>query len=311
MVLPLLILALVSCWHLRARSVKHVKTIRFHEGSVKKKSLKSIILGRKKTNAVKPAALCRLNPALLCVTDAVNGAVLLLDARGNIKKRVTRVRGIKIISPVSACTDDSGNLYVADSAQAGIMRFNRNLQFQDIFIASAEWRITGITFVKDSFYCVDTRSHRVICFNRRGELKFSFGKRGTGAGEFNFPTHITADNEYIYVTDAMNFRVQIFDHSGQFIRAFGSYGRGGGSFSKPKGIAVDKKKHIFVADAMFDNIQIFNTGGDFLYFFGGPGQQDNQFWLPSGLMVDSDGTIWVADTFNHRIQVFRLVEDNT
>lgn len=305
----LFVFLLISFWFVHARSIRHVKTIHFHDGSAKKKSVKTFIFGKKQAAAVKPAALCRVGPGLLCVTDAANGIVLFIDDNGNIKKRIARVKGIKIISPVGACTDDSGNLYIADSTQGGIIRFSSKLKFKDVFIAAMEWRITGIAFVNGFFYCVDAQGHRVLCFDRGGKHAFSFGKRGTGPGEFNFPTHITAGDEYIYVTDAMNFRVQVFDHQGKFIRPFGSHGRGGGNFSKPKGIAVDKNGHIFVADAMFDNVQIFNSKGEFLYFFGGPGQEKEQFWMPSGMMVDQDDTLWVADTFNHRIQVFKLVED--
>lgn len=307
--LPLLIIVLFSFTGLQARSIQHVRTIRFHEGSANKKSVKSFIFGSKKTETVNPCALCRVGADLLCVTDAVNGSIIFSDTNGNIRKRITHIKGIKIISPVSACLDEKGNLYVADSTQGGIIRFDRKQNFKDIFIASLQWRITGIVFVKGFFYCVDARNHQVLCFDRPGQLRFSFGKRGGGEGEFNFPTHIAADGEHLYVTDAMNFRVQIFDHKGQFVRAFGSQGRGGGNFSKPKGIAVNTKKLIFVVDTMFDNIQVFDLKGDFLSYFGGPGQQDSQFWMPSGIMVDGDGTLWVGDTFNRRIQVFRVMED--
>jgi len=307
--LPLLILLLCTFMGIEARSIQHVKTIPLQYRSAGKKSLKSLIFGRKKMRPVKPCALCRISSDLLCVTDSVNGAIIFIDSEGDIKKRITHIKGIKIISPVSACTDDRGNLYIADSTQGGIIRFDGNLNFHDIFIASQQWRITGIVFAKNFFYCVDTQNHQVLSFDRQGQLRFSFGKRGSREKEFNYPTHIAADGEYLYITDAMNFRVQIFDHQGQIVRAFGSHGRGGGHFSKPKGIAVSREKLIFAADAMFDNIQVFNLEGDFLSYFGGPGQQDGQFWMPSGLMIDRDGTIWVADTFNRRIQVFRLMEN--
>lgn len=308
--LPLLITVLFSFTVINAQSIQHVKTIRLQDSSTRNKSVKSLIFGRKQVKTVKPCAICRVRSDLLCITDAVNGTIIFCDTKGNIKKRITHIKGIKIISPVSACMDERGNLYIADSTQGGIIRFDSSLNFHDIFIASDQWRITGIVFMKGFFYCVDTRNHQVLCFDQPGQLRFSFGKRGGGEGEFNFPTHIAADGDNLYVTDAMNFRVQIFDHKGQFVRAIGSHGRGGGHFSKPKGIAVSRGRHIFVADAMFDNIQVFNFKGDFLSYFGGPGQQDGQFWMPSGLMIDRDGTIWVADTFNRRIQVFRLVEDS-
>ncbi|MCK4761279.1 MAG: 6-bladed beta-propeller [Candidatus Aminicenantes bacterium] len=302
-------LSLSSLVLLPAQSVKLVRTINFLDSAKQKKSLKTFIFGRKKRKAVKPCAICRVNAEFICVTDSVNGAVLLIDKQGKIKKRITRVKGINFLAPVSACIDDRGSLYVADSAQGGVIRFNSNFRFEEVFIASLDRRITAISFAQGHFYCVDTQNHQVLCFDRLGQLKFSFGKRGISEGEFNFPTHIATDKKHIYITDAMNFRVQVFDFNGRFIRVFGSHGRGGGNFAKPKGIAVDSKGHIFAADAMFDNVQIFDKNGEFLYFFGGPGQQENRFWMPSGIMVDHDDTIWVADTYNHRLQIFRLVEE--
>lgn len=285
-------------------------------GAQGKQSLKNLILGKTKKKDIKPSAICRINRHLLCITDAVNGSVIVLDNNGRIKKKISRAKGLKFISPVSACVDDAGNIYVSDSAQQVVVRFDSKYKFKGIFISSSpkekERRITGIVFSKraGAFYCVDTSNHRILCFDRQGKLKFSFGTRGAAQGQFNFPTHITADNAFIYVTDALNFRVQVFDGSGKFIRVFGSPGRGGGNFSKPKGIAVDRERRIFVADAMFDNVQIFNSEGRFLYYFGGPGQGQGEFWMPTGIMVDPDDTIWVADTYNNRIQVFKLAENS-
>jgi DNA-binding beta-propeller fold protein YncE len=311
---------------LPAQSVRFVRSIDLN-GKTGGKNIKTFLLGKKAKKGFNPFSICRLGENRLCVTDTVNGAVIIMDNRGKIKKMVTHVKGIKIISPVCACTDDQGNLYVSDSAREVVLKFDRKYKFKGVFISAARVpdrdeakpgtpgdsdnsiRITGMVFSRGTLYAVDTANHRVPGFNLQGELTLSFGRRGTAPGEFNFPTHITADDRYIYVTDAMNFRVQVFDHSGTFIRMFGSQGRGGGNFAKPKGIAVDREKHIFVADAMFDNVQIFDIQGRFLYYFGAPGHRESEFWMPSGIMVDHDNTIWVADTYNNRIQVFKLVEN--
>ncbi len=308
------------------RSVQFIRAIYFRRQS-RGKNLETFLFGKGKEKEVKPSSVCRLSKDRLCVTDAVNGAVIVIDNNGKIKKILTHVKGIKILSPVDACSDDQGNLYISDSGRQVVLKFNPKYKFQGIFISpllrreqdktragtpgdtGIAVRITGMVFCRGTLYGVDTPNHRVLGFNRQGELTFSLGKRGIGPGEFNFPTHITGDNQYIYITDAMNFRVQVFDHSGRFIRAIGTHGRGGGNFSKPKGIAVDQERHIFVADVMFDNIQIFNFQGQFLYYFGGPGHRDREFWMPNGIMVDDDNTIWVADTYNNRIQVFQLVEN--
>lgn len=295
-------------------SVKWVKTI-FLNGKPGRKSIKTVLLGRRKQQHIKPASICRVNAQRLCVTDSISGNVILMDNNGKIKKQITHVKGVKLISPISACVDDKGHLYVSDTARQVVLRFDTTskYKFKGIFISPAhsrfQGRITGIAFARGNFYCVDTPNHRVLCFDRQGTLQSSFGKRGTAGGEFNFPTHIAVDKEFIYITDALNFRCQVFNNDGEFIRSIGIHGRGGGNFAKPKGIAVDSRKRIFVADAMFDNVQIFNFKGQFLYYFGGPGQEQGHFWMPTGIMVDRDNTIWVADTYNNRLQVFKVVEN--
>lgn len=300
--------ALVPLW-LAPQSVEHVKNIQIRYKSNVKTSVKSFLFGKAEKGTVKPYALCRLGPDLLCVTDAMNGAVYIIDTGGIIKKKIHRVKGIELASPVGVCLDDRKNLYVSDSANGGIIRFDSRYKFERLFAAPPDSRISGIVFAGGSLYGVDTLNHRVLCFDGEGNRRFAFGERGTGNGQFNFPTHIGADEKYIYITDAMNFRVQVFDHKGGFVRVLGSWGRGGGNFSKPKGVAVDQKRRIFVADAMFDNVQIFSFEGTFLYFFGEPGRGDGEFWMPMGVMVNGDNTIWIADTYNNRLQVFKLLED--
>ncbi|MFC2163973.1 6-bladed beta-propeller [Acidobacteriota bacterium] len=292
---------------LNAQSVKLLRMIDFQKGA-KDKSISTLIFGKKQDKDLKPGSLCQIGLDKFAITDAVNGLVLIIDGRGKIQKKISHAGKLKLISPVGVCVDNKGSLYVSDSARGGVFRYDARHKYKGIFLIPPNSRITGILFAKGIFFCVDTRNHRILSFDGDGELTKSFGGRGSGQGEFNFPTHIAADNEYIYVTDALNFRIQIFDFRGEFIRAIGSPGRGGGNFSKPKGMAVDTKRRIFVADAEFDNIQIFNFEGEFLYHFGGPGHQDGEFWLPSGVMAHSDGTIWVVDTYNTRIQVFKVVE---
>jgi sugar lactone lactonase YvrE len=294
--------------YLRAKSVKFVKAIHFQKAA--KKSVTNFLLGKKRSKGgINPVSLCRIAPGRLCITDSVNGTVIILSDSGKTLKRITRVKGIKLLSPVAACVDDRGHLYVSDSALQAVLEFGPKYKFKKVFLGQSGVRITGIVFSRGRFFCLDTPNHRLLCFDSKGEFKFQVGQRGTAPAEFNYPTHITADNDYIYINDAMNFRVQVMDHDGRFVRAFGTFGRGGGNFSKPKGIAVDHKKRIFVTDAMFDNVQIFDMNGKFLYYFGGRGHGSGEFWMPSGIMSGPDNIIWVADTYNNRLQLFHLQED--
>ena len=293
---------------LSAQPVQLVKTIDLKKQG-EKKSIGSLLFGRKDQPEILPGSICLLDHQRLAVTDVVNGAVIILNRSGAVKKRITRFKGERLISPESCCSDDAGSLYISDSALRVVLKWDKKYKFKKIFIAYPGSRITGIVFAGGVFYCVDTLGHRILCFTRDGKLKFTFGKRGSEVGEFNFPTHITADNQYVYITDTMNFRVQVFDRAGEFLRAFGKVGRGGGNFSKPKGLAVDMQQRIYIADAMFDNIQIFSITGEFLYYFGSPGHREGEFWMPADVLVDKNNFIWVADTYNSRIQVFKLKKE--
>ncbi len=301
-------LIVIGSTGLISNTVKFQKDIRLNGGDTKN-TLTSVLFGKKKKMEFYPSSICRISHDRLCTTDGVNGAVIIIDNNGNFVKKITHVNGARIISPVSVCGDGEGNFYVSDSSGQTVLLFDSNYRFIKIFFSESQSRITGLVFIRQQLYCVDTQGHRMLCFNRDGKLKFAIGKRGRGDGQFNFPTHIAGDDRNIYVTDAMNFRIQVFDHDGRFIRSFGTQGHGGGNFSKPKGIAVDSKQRIYVTDAMFDNVQIFSLNGEFLYYFGSPGHMSGEFWMPSGIMIDSDETIWVADTYNKRLQLFRLQED--
>ncbi|MCP4217811.1 MAG: 6-bladed beta-propeller [bacterium] len=293
--------------HLKAGSVKLVDTIPFGT-SAKKKNVASFLLGKKKKKTINPFAICLLSGERLCITDVVNGAVLILRKDGKKLKTIRRVKGVNLVAPVHVCADAKGDIYVCDSGLRAVLQWDARLKFKKVFFTRAGTRITGMVFADGVFYAVDTPNHRILRIDATGKIISSFGTRGTQEGQFNYPTHITADDENLYITDAMNFRVQIFDHSGKFIKTFGSSGRGGGNFSKPKGIAVDGKKRIYVADAMFDNVQIFDFSGRFLYYFGGRGHEPGEFWMPTGILCTGN-KIWVTDTYNHRLQQFQLQEE--
>lgn len=168
---------------------------------------------------------------------------------------------------------------------------------------------TGIAYSETmgQVWIIETGAHRISIFDADGSYIKSIGQRGSGFGEFNFPTHIWIDKEGLaYVVDAMNFRIQIFSETGEYISSFGKQGDASGCLARPKGIATDSKGHIYVADALFNTIQVFNIAGDFLYYFGSQGVGKGQFMMPAGVFVDHKDYIYVSDSFNNRIQVFQL-----
>lgn len=217
----------------------------------------------------------------------------------------------RLVSPVGLAFDDANRLYVTDSAGA-LWSFDE--QGAGRFVVreaagAALGRPTGIVWAPDRrvLHVVDTTAHAVRTFDTDGRAGASFGRRGAGAGELNFPTYIARSPAgELFVTDTMNFRVAIFDADGKPVGSFGRHGDGSGDFAMPKGIAVDADGVVYVVDALFDNVQLFNRNGEFLLTLGSRGTGFGEFWLPSGAYLADQGRLYVCDTYNRRVQVFGI-----
>ena len=77
------------------RSVQFIRAVNFRQKS-QRQNLKSLLFGKAKRKEVKPTSICRINKDRVCVTDTVNGMVIIIDNNGIIKKKLTHVKGIKI-----------------------------------------------------------------------------------------------------------------------------------------------------------------------------------------------------------------------
>jgi DNA-binding beta-propeller fold protein YncE len=254
----------------------------------------------------KPFAVALDETDNLCIADTEANLVCYADFANKTWRRYDGVGKIKFASPV-AVARRNGIFYVADSQLARVFAFDAS--GRGIFEISAPLqRPVGLAVAGDMLYVVDSQAHAVFVFGPGGKLAFQFGSRGTGPGEFNFPTCAAADQSgHLLVTDTMNCRVQVFDLRGNFLSQFGSNGDTSGHFARPKGVAVDAAGNIYVVDAVFDNFQIFNAAGQLLLNVGESGDGIGEFGLPAGIAISMDGRIFVADAFNHRVQIFKYI----
>jgi DNA-binding beta-propeller fold protein YncE len=211
----------------------------------------------------------------LYVTDPGLGLVHIFDLNDEGYFDIRDAHGQDLVSPIGIAVDNNGEIFISDSMLRKILVFDKTGKYlREIGEPELFKRPTGIAVDEDRIYVVDTHGHQVLVFSKKdGAHLFSFGKRGTAKGEFNYPTNIfIGRDKMIYITDSMNFRVQIFDRNGNSLSAFGKLGDGSGDFSKPKGIAVDSEGHIYVVDAHFDNVQIFDKKGRLLLSNVSPGR---------------------------------------
>ena len=145
----------------------------------------------------------------------------------------------------------------------------------------------------------------VSVFSPDGERLQSFGSRGSGQGQFEYPWGITTDGDgNILVADCCNHRIQNFTTSGQFLSKVGGKGNGPLQFNNPMEIAFNTVNKVYVANEQNDCVQVLNSDLTFFSKFGKKGSGKGQFEYPRGIACDSTGNVYVADYGNHRIQVF-------
>ena len=234
-------------------------------------------------------------------------------------------------SPQGIALDSSGNIYVVDTNNHRIQKFDSSGVFQSKFglVGSDNGKFSspqGIALdSSDNIYVTDSNNHRIQKFDSSGVFQSKFGLFGSSDGQLKSPHELTLDNsDNIYVTDRDNRRVQKFDSSGNFIMMFGwgvdtgsstfeictsdcqagILGSDDGQFNTPQGIALDNSGNIYVTDNNNHRIQKFDSSGAFQLTFGSLGFIDGKLSSPQGIARDSSGNIYVAEMFNHRIQKF-------
>ena len=266
-----------------------------------------VVFGRSRSRFfVKPAAVCFDAEGNLLMTDAGAGIVGCFEAATRKWYRWDHAGKVRFGMPV-AVTRYSNDVFVADSLLGKVIEFDLSGKMVREFTEGIR-RPVALACSGDRLYVADTLQHCIHVFSLTGSKMRSIGARGTGNGQFNFPTHLASDARgLLYVTDSMNSRIQVMDGEGRFIRTIGSLGDKSGHFSRPKGVAVDGYGHVYVVDALFDNVQIFDPEGRFLLDFGRSGSGAGEFCLPSGIAIAPDNRVVVADSYNRRLQVFRYV----
>jgi sugar lactone lactonase YvrE len=88
---------------------------------------------------------------------------------------------------------------------------------------------------------------RMLKFSKDGRFIKTWGKKGTGPGDFETPHALAMDSRgRLFVGDRGNGRIQIFDQEGGFLEEWKQFGR-------PSGVFIDKNDTLYVADSTSDS----------------------------------------------------------
>lgn len=233
-------------------------------------------------------------------------------ATGEIYSYLSSIERVwQFASPQGVAVDSTGNVYVADTGNNRIQKFDAQgtLLTQWGSLGNGPGQFTSpqsiATDAAGYVYVADTGNHRVQKFNAAGIYISQWGGAGSGDGKLSSPQGVAVDgNGNVYVADTGNHRIQKFDAAGGYLSQWGGTGGGTGQFSSPAALALDPAGNIYVADTGNSRIQIFDPAGAYVRQFGGAGSGNGQMLSPAGIAIRSDGTVYVADTGNNRIEMF-------
>ena len=100
----------------------------------------------------------------------------------------------------------------------------------------------GDVFVADG-HAPDYFNARIMKFSSDGKFIKSWGRRGSGRGEFQGAHCLAMDSRgRLFVGDRTNNRIEIFDQEGNFIAEWKQFGR-------PSGLYIDKSDVLYVTDS--------------------------------------------------------------
>ena len=210
--------------------------------------------------------------------------------------------------PIGVAIDSSDNIYVVDSGNNRVQKFNS----QGTFIIA--WGATGSDEGQfnspqgiaidsdDAVYVADWFNDRIQKFDSNGNFIATWGMFGEGYGQFDGPHGVAVDStNSIYITDSGNNRIQKFDSDGNYLLEWGSTGNNDGQFVFPKAIAIKSSDRIYVSDS-YDRIQVFNSDGLYIDSFGQTGTFSSAFLDVMGIAVDYENNLYITDFGNIRVQ---------
>lgn len=268
------------------------------------------VVGAPNNRLIRPTAVIE-DQGVIYVADPGAKGVHRFDLRAGRYALIHADGDVALPSPVGLAWGEAGVAYVSDSALGAVFMIRPGAEVATrLPLSPAPTQPTGLAVdsARQQLLVVDTARHCIQVYGPDGVLLRSLGRRGTGDGEFNFPTLLWRNPAgQLLVTDALNFRTQVLAPDGSFLAKFGRAGDGGGDAPRQKGVAADRHGHVYTVDALLSALQVFDAQGQLLLSIGGLGHEAGEFWLPTGLYIGADDLIYVADSYNQRVQVFRYL----
>lgn len=190
---------------------------------------------------------------LVLIADGINSRFQIYQRGGGVLgsfgTKGTGPYQFDVVSDIAL--DADGNIYVADSNNCRIQKYNSSGQYLMTFGAGYGFDNTHLQFPegicldrRGNLYVADKWNSRVQKFDSDGNYLQTFGVQGHGPGQFSFPSGcVVASNGDLFVADYINNSVQQFTSRGVLVRSFDDT-----AWDIPFGVTLDAHENLYVAD---------------------------------------------------------------
>jgi len=258
----------------------------------------------------KPFALCTF--LILCLGRCF--PLMSADSASTIQAKLIFSFGQKgeapgqLSSPLGISTDPKGNIYVADTGNNRIQKFDgqgKLLAFIGGFGWDHEQFHRPVDICADNgldVYVADYDNRRIEQFDKDLNWITSFVSDPTWPEklQFGFPRSVSVSiHGDLFIVDSENKRILKLNSLRDPEVSFGDYDWGQGDLAEPVQAFISRTDKVHVTDSQLGLVLLFDYYGNYLSSCG-----EKVLSKPTGLCVSVDGYLFVADSELDQIVAF-------